>query len=75
MKADSILSLYGRGGGCASAWTKIYPCRMRGNMRGNKVLYQCSLTYRSGFMAGRGSHASGEAEWSVCGVGNLTRAA
>ena len=36
---------------------------------------ECSLTYRSGREAGRGSHASGEAEWSVRGVGNLTRAA
>ena len=35
---------------------------------------ECSLTYRSGLLAGRGSHASGEAEWSVHGVGNLTRA-
>ena len=39
------------------------------------VLYRCSLTYRSGRKAGRGSHASGEAEWSERGVGNLTRAA
>ena len=39
------------------------------------ILYQCSLTYRSGLMAGRDSHASGEAEWSERGVGNLTRAA
>ena len=33
------------------------------------------MTYRSGISAGRGSHASGEAEWSMRGVGNLTRAA
>ena len=36
---------------------------------------ECSLTYRSGGKAGRSSHASGEVEWSVRGVGNLTRAA
>ena len=33
------------------------------------------MTYRSGRKAGRGSHASSEAEWNMRGVGNLTRAA
>ena len=32
------------------------------------------MTYRSGRKAGRSSHTSGEVEWSVRGVGNLTRA-
>ena len=51
---------------CAAIWYHICVLRKKS---------ECSLTYRSGRKAGRRFHASGEAEWSVYGVGNLTRAA